>query len=91
MEISIPYANISEKIFKEIKTPEPVKTASKSQNPKSSDGKKYVALTFDDGPHKDFTKNLLDTLETKNVKATFYVLGQNVERYPEIMKRIADS
>jgi len=48
----------------------------------------YVALTFDDGPHKTLTPKLLDILKSRNVKATFYVIGRNVERYPEIAKRI---
>ncbi len=48
----------------------------------------YVALTFDDGPHPTYTPRLLDILKAKNVKATFYVVGTNARRYPEIMRRI---
>ena len=40
-----------------------------------------IALTFDDGPGP-YTEKLLDCLEENNVKATFYMLGQNVEKYP---------
>lgn len=48
-----------------------------------------VALTFDDGPGQ-YTDELLDCLEENGAKATFYMLGQNVERYPDIVKRMND-
>lgn len=40
---------------------------------------KVIALTFDDGPHKDYTKEILDILDEYNVKATFFIVGENVE------------
>ncbi|MBD3109346.1 polysaccharide deacetylase family protein [Bacillus sp. AGMB 02131] len=48
---------------------------------------KYVALTFDDGPHKDYTPQILDTLKKYNAKATFYILGNRASYYPDIVKR----
>ena len=48
----------------------------------------YVALTFDDGPHPELTPRLLDILRHHGVRATFYVIGRNVETYPEIARRI---
>lgn len=48
----------------------------------------FLALTFDDGPHPANTPRLLDLLKQRNVKATFYVVGTNAKRYPEIMRRI---
>jgi len=48
---------------------------------------KYVALTFDDGPHKDYTPRILDILKKHNAKATFYVLGNRLTYYPDIVKR----
>lgn len=48
----------------------------------------YVAMTFDDGPHPRNTPRLLDILRARNIKATFYVIGQNVDRYPGIVRRI---
>ncbi len=48
-----------------------------------------VALTFDDGPGQ-YTDKLLDCLEENGAKATFYMLGQNVEKYPDIVKRMHD-
>jgi peptidoglycan/xylan/chitin deacetylase (PgdA/CDA1 family) len=47
-----------------------------------------IALTFDDGPHPKNTPRLLDMLKERGLKATFYVIGQNVVQYPEIMKRM---
>lgn len=52
----------------------------------SSDYKR-VFLTFDDGPSKSVTLPILDILKQNNIKATFFVLGSNAERYPEIVKR----
>jgi peptidoglycan-N-acetylglucosamine deacetylase len=47
----------------------------------------YVAMTFDDGPHPQNTPRLLDMLRARNIKATFYVIGGNVDRYPHIVRR----
>lgn len=52
--------------------------------------KKKIALTFDDGPHPVYTPQMLDGLKEKNVKATFFLLGQQVEKYPDIVKRMSD-
>lgn len=49
---------------------------------------KQVYLTFDDGPSKDITPQILDILKDNNVKANFFVLGARVELYPETLKRI---
>ncbi len=57
---------------------------------KTGNGKKRIALTFDDGPHKKVTPQVLDTLKEKGGKATFFVLGNRVGYYPEIMQRIVD-
>ena len=48
----------------------------------------YVAMTFDDGPHPSHTPRLLDMLRERNIKATFYVIGNNAKRYPAIMQRM---
>lgn len=46
--------------------------------------KKRVALTFDDGPHPKVTRQILDSLDRYNAKATFFMLGNRVQYYPEI-------
>jgi peptidoglycan/xylan/chitin deacetylase (PgdA/CDA1 family) len=52
-------------------------------------GARGVALTFDDGPHPDATPTLLDMLGEANVRATFFLVGEQVERWPGIAERIA--
>ena len=52
---------------------------------------KKIALTFDDGPHYKYTDMILDILEKYGVKATFFVIGINAERYPEKIKRIVSN
>jgi len=47
-----------------------------------------IALTFDDGPCSGYTEQILDILRRHDVRATFFVCGQNVERSPEIVRRI---
>ena len=52
-----------------------------------SETTKRAFLTFDDGPSTN-TKNILDILAQRNIKATFFVLGMQVEKMPETVKRI---
>lgn len=47
---------------------------------------KKIALTFDDGPHPYYTGQLLSGLRERDVKVTFFITGQNVENYPEIVR-----
>lgn len=51
---------------------------------------KRVFLTFDDGPSKTVTTQILDILKQENIKATFFLLGSRVDLYPEIVKRQYD-
>ena len=48
-------------------------------------GKKLVALTFDDGPYPPYTQKLLDVLEKKQVKATFFMVGNNAVKNSEVV------
>ena len=52
--------------------------------------KKGVVLTFDDGPNPNTTPHILDILKKRNLKATFFVLGVQANKHPEIVKRIHD-
>jgi peptidoglycan/xylan/chitin deacetylase (PgdA/CDA1 family) len=52
---------------------------------------KLIALTFDDGPSAKTTPALLDLLDKYEIKATFFVLGKNIEDHPEIAQNIYDS
>lgn len=47
-----------------------------------------VAMTFDDGPHPSLTPKLLDILKERNIKCTFFLIGQNMKAYPQIVRRI---
>lgn len=49
---------------------------------------KVVYLTFDDGPDQKNTPTVLDLLKENDIHATFFVLGKNAERYPEVIRRI---
>ena len=49
---------------------------------------KTMYLTFDDGPSKDYTNKVLDILKARNVKATFFLIGENARKYPDVVKRI---
>lgn len=51
---------------------------------------KRVAITFDDGPNPDYTELLLEGLKEREVKATFFLLGAECEKYPEIVKKISE-
>lgn len=46
-------------------------------------------LSFDDGPHAQFTQPLLDLLAEHDAKASFFLIGQQIERHPELARRIA--
>lgn len=51
---------------------------------------KVAALTFDDGPHPECTARLLDGLRERGVKATFFLMGQNIEGNEELVRRMKE-
>lgn len=61
-----------------------------SDNYSSDTTTKKIALTFDDGPHPTYTIKLLDGLKERNVKATFFVIGENAKNNPDVLKRILE-
>ncbi|WP_412976504.1 polysaccharide deacetylase family protein [Ornithinibacillus sp. 179-J 7C1 HS] len=106
-EIAIPIKEIQEwitdewreKLHLEDKTAEKVNPPeqNKGENPESElkeevpVGKKRVALTFDDGPHPTNTEQILKLLDQHDAKATFFMLGNRVDFYPDIAKEVADA
>lgn len=58
----------------------------KSPKEIAEQGVKQVAFTFDDGPHPTYTQEILEILDEYDAKATFFVLGNNVDFYPHIVK-----
>lgn len=55
---------------------------------RAEDQNKYAALTFDDGPSGRFTRHLLDGLDQRGVKATFFLCGYRIRQYPQEAERI---
>jgi cellulose synthase/poly-beta-1,6-N-acetylglucosamine synthase-like glycosyltransferase/peptidoglycan/xylan/chitin deacetylase (PgdA/CDA1 family)/spore germination protein YaaH len=53
-------------------------------------GEHQVAITFDDGPDPRWTPKILDILKGANVKAAFFLVGANAERYPNLVRRIVN-
>lgn len=51
--------------------------------------KKRVALTFDDGPSRAWTPKVLDVLREEKVRATFFMIGHHVRKYPDIARQVA--
>ncbi|WP_160161676.1 polysaccharide deacetylase family protein [Embleya hyalina] len=63
--------------------PEPVRTVDA--------GPRRVAVTFDDGPHPDYTPGVLRVLRRHRVRATFCVVGSEVEKHPQLVRAIHDA
>lgn len=51
---------------------------------------KVMYLTFDDGPSEENTARVLDILKERNIKATFFLVGENVKQHPEMARRIVE-
>ena len=49
-----------------------------------------VSLTFDDGPNPEATPEILDVLRRADVPATFFILGRHADRWPSLVRRVAD-
>ena len=50
----------------------------------------FVSITFDDGPNLAFTPKVLALLKEHNAKATFFLIGKNAEKYPEIVRQMIE-
>jgi len=75
------------KIKEEMNKP---KSQPNKQTAKQYNGPKTAYLTFDDGIVRENTNKILDILKEKNVKATFFILGNTISKNQDILKRIAD-
>lgn len=51
---------------------------------------KFLALTFDDGPHSQYTKKLLDGLKARNVKASFFLVGKSIPGNEEVIRQMGE-
>lgn len=57
----------------------------------SDPSRKHIALTFDDGPHPQVTKQILQLLEKYDAKATFFMIGSRVQYYPAIVQEVRNA
>ncbi|WP_240377721.1 polysaccharide deacetylase family protein [Bacillus piscicola] len=90
-----PYLNEKFTEQMDVKIPENEKHKEDEQHSENKakldpDGK-YVALTFDDGPHPEVTPRILDTLKKHDAKATFFMLGSQVEYYPSLANKVDEA
>ncbi len=53
-----------------------------------SNSEMKIALTFDDGPHSEYTEEILDILDEFGIKATFFVIGRNCDDSPKVIERV---
>lgn len=83
-EVTLAYRDIQAFIQTNLVDPNQLAKESTDLDP----NKKYVSLTFDDGPGAETTPRLLQILAEKNVKATFFMLGQMAEEFPQIVKDV---
>ena len=72
------------------KSPAAKQEPSRMDNPSEEDTAKKVYLTFDDGPSQVNTAAILDILKEKNVKATFFVIGNDNDYAPDLYRRIVE-
>lgn len=79
LDIDKDTGDIDDETYTKLPTPYVIRQAGASD--------KKLALTFDDGPDPQWTPQILDILKAKQVKATFFVIGENAEAYPELVQR----
>ncbi len=59
-----------------------------THGPRSQGTRPRLALTFDDGPHPEHTPRVLDRLSDLGLRATFFVIGRNAEKHPDLIERM---
>lgn len=62
-------------------------SSAEAVDPTGEASPKRIALTFDDGPSKRYTAKILDILKAHGVSATFFVVGENVQKFPDLLSR----
>lgn len=83
-DVEIPFTDISPYVNSSFVDPANLTDPNAQLDP----NKKYIALTFDDGPSAAYTPQLLQTLESNDVKATFFTVGENVSGNEAILQKI---
>lgn len=85
-KMTLPYQKIRPFIQQDLVNPAVFNEEMQALDP----NKKYIALTFDDGPSAATTPKVLEVLADKKVKATFFLLGQNAKEYPKLVQQIQE-
>jgi peptidoglycan/xylan/chitin deacetylase (PgdA/CDA1 family) len=67
--------------------PNPIAATSDTTSTQEASAQKRIALTFDDGPYGTSTRQILDILKREGVHATFFVIGKQVEKFPDEVRR----
>ena len=93
ISITIPYKDLNSILKDENKKQEveDVITKPDKRNISTFKDKKLLALTFDDGPNGLITERLIDGLNERGARATFFMLGNRVVQYPEVVKKVYES
>ncbi len=89
-EYSEEFVNLPEFEVRACESPDGTPTADYFEIYPPEEGEKVIYLTFDDGPSTKITPQILDVLKKNNVSATFFVIGQNAEKNPDLVRRIAE-
>ncbi len=84
-----PTTKKTDKIVKEFKPLSYDECCKIIRNLNAPSHRKYVALTFDDGPHHTLTPEILNILKNEGAKGTFFVVGNRAETYPDLVSRIS--
>ena len=71
-----------------IKTPALIQYFFPSLTWRKKSNSKNIYLTFDDGPHQSLSPFILDELKKYDAKATFFYLGKQVEKHPQLVKKV---
>lgn len=67
-----------------------IQSTETSETTQEAVNEKSIALTFDDGPKRETTSKLLDILSQKGIKASFFILGQNIDGNEDLLTRMKD-
>src|SRR5699024_1621016 len=92
-DISLSYTDVYPLLtaaYKEALISDDLKAKIKEEQQKKLNESKKIAITFDDGPGEEGTEEILQSLDEYDAKATFFMLSQSVEKYPELVKKVAD-
>jgi polysaccharide deacetylase family sporulation protein PdaB len=85
---SLPVLKIDPTQLRQKESLEILKMQNRSTFYRGSKYQRQIALTFDDGPDNHYTPQILDILKQENIKATFFVVGRMIQKYPDTLKRI---